>query len=93
MTRLFIRYEGRVQGVGFRATVADIARRYPVTGRVCNVADGSVELMAEGEEKQIVLFRDAIRERLERYIRRSAESWSEQESGWTDFQIAPDKFV
>jgi acylphosphatase len=92
MTRLFVRYEGRVQGVGFRATVAYIARRFPVTGRVCNVVDGSVELLAEGDRQELIRFRDEIRAELERYIQRAAETWSDDVSGWTDFQIAPDKY-
>jgi acylphosphatase len=93
MTRLRVRYEGRVQGVGFRATVVDTAREFQVTGRVCNVSDGSVELMSEGDDAELVRFRLAIRNRLDRYIRREVESWEEGDSGWTDFRIAPDKLV
>ena len=42
-------YSGRVQGVGFRYTVRNIAKHHPVTGYVRNLSDGSVELVAQGE--------------------------------------------
>ena len=41
-------YTGNVQGVGFRYRTVRIARQFPVTGYVRNLADGTVELMAEG---------------------------------------------
>jgi len=43
-------YEGRVQGVGFRWTVHDIAKGYEVTGTVRNLTDGRVELVVAGPE-------------------------------------------
>ncbi|MFZ4115344.1 MAG: acylphosphatase [Chthoniobacterales bacterium] len=60
-TRL-IRYEGRVQGVGFRASVLALARGYEITGYVKNLSDGRVELVARGETKEIEDFFTAIRE-------------------------------
>ncbi|MBI3860605.1 MAG: acylphosphatase [Planctomycetia bacterium] len=46
-------YTGRVQGVGFRYTVRSIARLHPVTGYVKNLPDGSVELVAQGDQPAI----------------------------------------
>ncbi len=55
-------FSGRVQGVGFRYTTNRIARNYPVQGYVKNLPDGTVELMAEGEEDQVAKFVDEISE-------------------------------
>ena len=45
-----VRYEGDVQGVGFRYTVQGLANRLGVTGGVENLTDGTVRLVAEGTE-------------------------------------------
>jgi len=58
---LRIIYSGRVQGVGFRATVARLARNLPVEGAVWNRRDGRVELVIEGEESAITQLRDEVR--------------------------------
>jgi acylphosphatase len=49
--QLFIR--GRVQGVFFRAATQREARRLGIGGWVKNRNDGSIELVAEGEEEAI----------------------------------------
>jgi acylphosphatase len=52
-------YHGRVQGVFFRATAAEIAGRHPVAGFVRNLRDGTVELEAEGPDVGVeALLRD-----------------------------------
>ena len=47
---------GRVQGVMFRATAADYARRLGLDGRVWNRDDGAVEAEAEGDEQALESF-------------------------------------
>lgn len=44
---------GRVQHVFFRANTKSIAQRLGLTGWVRNLSDGRVEVVAEGEEKNI----------------------------------------
>jgi len=49
-------FTGRVQNVGFRYTVKDLARSFDVRGWVKNLADGSVELQAMGEPAEVNSF-------------------------------------
>jgi acylphosphatase len=49
--QLFVR--GRVQGVFFRAAAQREARRLGVSGWVKNRNDGSIEMVAEGEDDAI----------------------------------------
>ena len=67
-------FHGRVQGVGFRATTAGIARRYPVSGYVRNLADGTVELVAEAETRVLEEFIAAIEEAFRGSISRAEVS-------------------
>jgi len=53
-------YRGRVQGVGFRYTTHSIARRFRVDGYVKNLPDGSVELVAAGEEREVAAFLEEV---------------------------------
>lgn len=47
---------GMVQGVGFRYYVHRSARRHLLTGWVKNLEDGTVEVVAEGDEEELRLF-------------------------------------
>jgi len=51
--RVHVWVKGRVQGVGFRAFVQQIAYSIGVTGWVRNVGYDTVEAMAEGTKAQI----------------------------------------
>ena len=66
--RLRVIYTGRVQGVGFRATAAHLARRFAVTGTVRNLPDGRVELVAEGDPAEIDKLLAAVAERMRGHI-------------------------
>lgn len=44
---------GRVQGVGFRAQTKWRADELKLVGYVCNLADGTVEICAEGERVKL----------------------------------------
>ncbi|QDT92409.1 acylphosphatase [Gimesia algae] len=47
-------YHGRVQGVGFRYQTTRLAQRYPITGYVKNLPDGTVELVAQTQDKAVL---------------------------------------
>ena len=59
--KIFFKVYGRVQGIGFRWFVKDIAEKYNIIGWVRNVEDGSVEGLASGEQDKINLFLSEIR--------------------------------
>jgi len=53
MVRARIRVVGIVQGVAFRQSTVDEARRLGLAGHVRNLADGSVEAEAEGARAEV----------------------------------------
>ncbi|QDU42541.1 Acylphosphatase [Symmachiella dynata] len=61
-------FRGQVQGVGFRYRTRRLARGYPVTGYVKNLADGTVELIAQGDEDDVSKFVDELSRVMERNI-------------------------
>jgi acylphosphatase len=82
-------FSGIVQGVGFRFTAERLARRFPVTGFVRNLDDGRMEVVAEGEEPQLVEFLTAIHESgMKDYIRDVEAHWSNGEGTFKRFSIA-----
>lgn len=55
-------FEGRVQGVGFRYAVKQLAMGFDVTGNVKNLPDGTVGLELMGEEEEVDEFLREITE-------------------------------
>jgi len=62
MERYHIFVDGRVQGVGMRGFCVMQANKYNLTGSVKNLSNGLVEIYVQGEESNIDLFIDAIKE-------------------------------
>lgn len=60
--RIHVFISGKVQMVGFRASTRRTANRLGVKGWVKNLPDGRVEVVAEGEEKQIEKLIDFLHE-------------------------------
>ena len=56
MKRVRLVISGRVQGVFYRAAIRSIAAKYPITGFVRNLPDGTVEVVAEGPEPELRSF-------------------------------------
>jgi acylphosphatase len=59
--RLHLLVEGHVQGVGFRYFVMDKANSMGLTGWVRNTFKSEVEIMAEGERSQLIIFLESVR--------------------------------
>ena len=72
--RIKLLFSGHVQGVGFRATTANIARGFNVAGHVKNLPDGQVECVAEGERDEVKRFRKEVESRMSGFIRDVAAS-------------------
>lgn len=87
-SRMMILYSGRVQGVGFRFNARAVATGFEVAGVVRNLADGRVELVAEGERAELTAFREAIRDSgMERFIHDEAVTWEPARGGFRGFEV------
>ena len=64
--RYFLRWEGQVQGVGFRFTNTNLAQARSLTGWVRNMEDGSVEMELQGTPANIVSQLEALHASYER---------------------------
>jgi acylphosphatase len=69
-------FAGFVQGVGFRFTTKMLAGGYAVTGWVRNLADGTVEVEAQGEKDEVRAFIDRIRSEMKRNIVETTLTWT-----------------
>jgi acylphosphatase len=82
-----VHFSGRVQGVGFRFNVSQIAREYDVSGFVKNCPDGRVELQVEGTDKDIKAFVEMISERMHGYIRQVEKTGQLRKPEFVGFKI------
>lgn len=67
-----ILYCGKVQGVGFRYAVKQLAAGYEISGYVRNLLDGNVELWLQGEKEEVDAMEQAVMESyLEGFIQKT----------------------
>ena len=86
--RAVIIFSGRVQGIGFRYTCRSLVMGFAVTGYVRNLENGGVEMVIEGECKEIQGFLQAIEEsHLKPFIRNHTLDWHSATGEWKDFYI------
>jgi Acylphosphatases len=86
--RLTALVSGRVQGVGFRYWVRDVAHELALTGSATNLMDGRVEVIAEGSRTDCERLLDVLRgERTPGYVRDVTASWSEPTGEATGFRV------
>ncbi|MFH1191590.1 MAG: acylphosphatase [Candidatus Omnitrophota bacterium] len=85
--RLHLYYSGKVQGIGFRYTVLDIALGQKVCGWVKNLNDGRVEILAESEEDTLNVFLEQVNQHFSRYITDTTVEWLPASGEFSDFQV------
>ena len=81
-------YSGRVQGVGFRYTANRIAQGYAVTGFVRNLADGRVEVFAEGPPAELNRVLDEIAAAMAGYIDDTDVQRGPASGKYSSFEVA-----
>jgi acylphosphatase len=89
LVRVHVFVDGRVQGVAYRFYAEKHAARVGVTGWVRNLADGRVEVLAEGSAEDVGAFLERLKEgpsqaRVERFDVRREPPTGE----FRDFRIA-----
>ena len=80
-------FTGRVQGVGFRFSAHSIARRIGLTGQVRNMANGTVEMVAQGTPETIDQCLCDLKETYQHSIREIIVEQIESAGEYTNFKI------
>jgi acylphosphatase len=85
---LTVLFSGHVQGVGFRYTAKTVATGFEVAGTIRNLADGRVELVAEGARGELDAFLAAIHDAgLAGFIREQQINWADAKNEFRGFNI------
>lgn len=80
-------FYGKVQGVGFRKFVKKKAEEFCVTGYVKNLQDGTVEVVAQGEEETLKRFLKEIKDGPEGAIVEKFLQENIEEGDYHEFKI------
>ena len=87
VTRQRIIFQGRVQGVGFRARTRSIAARHNITGWVRNEPDGTVMLEAQASEETLESFLNDLRKNTSGLVEREIHAHVRTEPDEHTFEI------
>ncbi len=87
MERIECIVSGRVQGVFFRANTVNASKNFQVTGFVRNLPLGNVEIIAEGEKKELEKFLKIIKNFSFTRIDKIEIKWKKAENEFSEFQI------
>jgi acylphosphatase len=85
MSRIQVIYSGKVQGVGFRWKVLQIAKKYAVSGYVRNLNNGKVELLVEGKDSQAGKMVEEVDTELKNYWYSQEREWKHGEPHFKEF--------
>lgn len=81
-------YKGKVQGVGFRFGVRQIAEGFSVSGYASNLPDGRVEVFLQGDREEVEAMEKEIGEsHLAGFIREAQGTEAQAETERKGFQI------
>jgi len=88
LKRVHLKVYGLVQGVGFRWFTERKAKEIGVNGWVKNLWDGSVEIVAEGDEEDLKVFIEEIKKGppLSR-VDKIEERWEDYRGEFDGFEI------
>ena len=87
MTRTILFFSGRVQGVGFRYSTNEIAKRFAVKGIVENCGDGRVKIVVEADSHEIDRFIEALKSLSAGQIKKMERFDSAPSHEFTNFSV------
>lgn len=87
LKQVHIFYSGSVQGVGFRFTAVSLADKLQIKGWVRNLADGRVEIVAQGKESILKDYISIINGNFQNCISNQDVSWSDITDTFENFKI------
>ena len=86
--RLVATFSGYVQGVGFRYSAVSESRDFEVRGYVKNLRDGRVELVAEGDRKELMKFLERLQTVFRQHVKDVQVQWEPAMGKFEGFGIA-----
>jgi acylphosphatase len=85
---LYVVVAGKVQGVGFRYFTRNLAKKLGLKGYVRNLPDGTVEIVAEGDEETLRAFLKEIEKGPPlAEVTHMRFQFEDKEGGFEDFEI------